>query len=31
MALVRWNPYAEMSAFRRQLDRLFDDIALISA
>lgn len=27
MALVRWNPYAEMSSFRRQLDRLFDDIA----
>jgi HSP20 family protein len=31
MALVRWNPYAEMSAFRRQLDRLFDDIASQSA
>ncbi|MDR9403699.1 MAG: Hsp20/alpha crystallin family protein [Halothece sp. Uz-M2-17] len=27
MALVHWNPYAEMSSFRRQLDRLFDDIA----
>lgn len=27
MALTRWNPYAEMNSFRRQLDRLFDDIA----
>ena len=27
MALVRWNPYAEMNSFRRQMDRLFDDIA----
>ena len=27
MALVRWNPYAEMSSFRRQLDRLFDEMA----
>lgn len=27
MTLVRWNPYAEMSSFRRQMDRLFDDIA----
>lgn len=26
MALVRWNPYAEMESFRRQLDRIFDDM-----
>jgi len=26
MALVRWNPYAEMESFRRQMDRLFDEI-----
>jgi len=26
MALVRWNPYAEMESFRRQMDRLFDDM-----
>ncbi|MFB6277030.1 MAG: Hsp20/alpha crystallin family protein [Halothece sp.] len=27
MALVRWNPYAEMESFRRQMDRLFDEIS----
>lgn len=26
MALVRWNPYAELEALRRQMDRLFDDV-----
>ncbi len=26
MAMVRWNPYAEMDAFRRQIDSLFDDM-----
>ena len=27
MALVPWNPYAEMESFRRQMDRLFNDVA----
>ena len=26
MALVRWNPYAELESFRRQMDRLFDEV-----
>lgn len=26
MALSRWNPYLEMESFRRQMDRLFDDV-----
>jgi len=26
MALVRWNPATEMDAFRRQMDRLFDEM-----
>jgi HSP20 family protein len=30
MALVRWNPYAEMNTLRRQMDRLFDEVAGIA-
>ena len=26
MALVRWNPTADMDLFRRQMDRLFDEM-----
>lgn len=26
MSLVRWNPYAELESFRRQMDRLFDEV-----
>jgi len=26
MALVRWNPATELDAFRRQMDRLFDEM-----
>jgi len=26
MALVRWNPVTELDAFRRQMDRLFDEM-----
>ncbi|ERN42958.1 molecular chaperone (small heat shock protein) [Rubidibacter lacunae KORDI 51-2] len=26
MALVRWNPYGEFDALRRQMDRLFEDV-----
>ncbi|MFP4134661.1 MAG: Hsp20/alpha crystallin family protein [Halothece sp.] len=26
MALVRWNPYAELESFRRQMDRFFDEV-----
>jgi len=26
MALVRWNPTADMELFRRQMDRLFDEM-----
>ena len=27
MAIVRWNPYSEIDAFRNQLDRLFNEMA----
>ena len=27
MAIVRWNPYSEIDAFRTQLDRLFNEMA----
>ena len=27
MAIVRWNPYSEIDAFRSQLDRLFNEMA----
>lgn len=30
MALIRWQPWQEMEVMRRQLDRLFDDLAPIS-
>lgn len=26
MALIRWEPFSEMSTLRRQMDRLFDDL-----
>lgn len=30
MALIRWQPWQEMEVMRRQLDRLFDDLAPLS-
>ncbi len=31
MALVRWQPFQEMENIRRQMDRMFDELASLTA
>jgi HSP20 family protein len=30
MALIRWQPFQEMETLRRQMDQIFDEIAVVN-